>query len=121
DPSSGEPGARLYRTGDVARLRADGNLEFLGRRDLQVKVRGYRVEPGEIEAALTRHPAVRQAFVAAHERRGGKRLAAYVVVDENARVAHGELREHVARLLPEFMVPAAIVPLDALPVTPNGK
>jgi len=121
DPFSGEPGARLYRTGDLARFRADGNLEFLGRLDLQVKVRGYRVEPGEIEAVLARHPSIRQAVISPHEHRGGKRLAAYVVAHEGARVTPTELREHLARTLPEFMVPAAIMLLEALPLTPNGK
>jgi amino acid adenylation domain-containing protein/FkbM family methyltransferase len=121
DPFSAEPGARLYRTGDVARFRAGGTLEFLGRRDLQVKVRGYRVEPGEIEAALSRHPAVRQAVVTPHDHRGGKRLAAYVVPHGGARVTPSELKEHLARALPEFMVPAAVVLLEALPLTPNGK
>ena len=121
DPFSGEPGARLYRTGDLARFRADGNLEFLGRLDLQVKVRGYRVEPGEIEAALARHPSIRQAVVSAHEHRGGKRLAAYVVAHSGAHVTPMELKEHLARTLPEFMVPAAILLLEALPLTPNGK
>jgi amino acid adenylation domain-containing protein/FkbM family methyltransferase len=121
DPFSTEPGARLYRTGDVARFREGGNLEFLGRLDLQVKVRGYRVEPGEIEAALCRHPAVRQAIVTPHDHRGGKRLAAYVVPHGGARVTPSELKEHLARALPEFMVPAAIALLEALPVTPNGK
>jgi amino acid adenylation domain-containing protein/FkbM family methyltransferase len=121
DPFSPEPGARLYRTGDVARFREGGNLEFLGRLDLQVKVRGYRVEPGEIEAALCRHPAVRQAVVTPHDHRGGKRLATYVVPHGGARVTPSELKEHLARALPEFMVPAAIVLLEALPVTPNGK
>ena len=121
DPFSAEPGARLYRTGDLARFREGGNLEFLGRLDLQVKIRGYRVEPGEIEAALSRHPAVRQAVVAPHDHRGGKRLAAYVVLHGGARVTPSELKEHLARALPEFMVPAAIALLDALPVTPNGK
>ncbi len=121
DPFSGEPGARLYRTGDLARHRGDGNLEFLGRLDLQVKIRGYRVEPGEVEAALARHPAVRQAAVSAREHRGGKRLAAYVVPHEGARVTPAELREHLAATLPGFMVPSAIALLEALPLNPNGK
>ncbi|HZE87925.1 MAG TPA: condensation domain-containing protein, partial [Verrucomicrobiae bacterium] len=122
DPFGGEPGGRLYRTGDLARFRRDGELEFLGRIDLQIKVRGYRVEPGEIEAAILRHPAVAQAAVAAHDHRGGKRLAAYVVARPGSRVEPGEIRDHLAERLPEFMVPAAIVLVDgSLPTSPNGK
>ncbi|HEU5179227.1 MAG TPA: amino acid adenylation domain-containing protein [Candidatus Polarisedimenticolia bacterium] len=121
DPFSEEPGARYYRTGDLARFRGDGNLEFLGRIDLQVKIRGYRVEPGEIEVALTRHAAVRQAVVTSHEHSAGKRLAAYVVPHVGARITPTELRAHLSGALPEYMVPAALMLLEALPLTPNGK
>ena len=121
DPFSEVPGARVYRTGDLARLRANGRLEFLGRRDLQLKIRGYRVEPGEIESVLTRHQAVRQAAVRAHDHGGGKRLVAYVVVAPESTPTPEELRRHLAGALPEHMVPSAIVLMDALPVSPNGK
>ncbi|MGW4488941.1 non-ribosomal peptide synthase/polyketide synthase [Amycolatopsis sp. NPDC004368] len=110
----GLPGARMYRTGDLARWTADGELEFLGRADDQVKIRGFRVELGEIEAALATHPAVAQARVIVHE---GRQLVAYVVL----RGEPGDLLAHVAKTLPEHMVPAAVVPLDALPLTPSGK
>ena len=116
------PGARLYRTGDLARYRPDGLTEFLGRIDHQVKIRGFRVEPGEIEAVLCEHPAVRQAAVVARgTSTDDRRLVAYVVWEERAAVADGELREHLRRRLPEYMVPADFVLLAALPLTPNGK
>jgi len=119
DPFGGEPGARMYRTGDLARWRSDGVIEFLGRIDHQVKVRGYRVELGEIEARLAEHPGVREAAVMARETAAGdRRLVAYWVGDE---VALEEFRAHLAEQLPEFMVPAAFVRLDAMPLTPNGK
>ncbi|HLL45402.1 MAG TPA: amino acid adenylation domain-containing protein, partial [Longimicrobiaceae bacterium] len=115
----GEPGARLYRTGDLARWLPDGTLEYLGRTDFQVKVRGFRVEPGEIEARLASHPGVREAVVLAlDDGAGGKRLVAYFVGEALESEA---LRAHLSGQLPEYMVPAAFVRLEALPLTPNGK
>ncbi|MEJ2856828.1 MULTISPECIES: amino acid adenylation domain-containing protein [unclassified Saccharothrix] len=109
----GAPGSRMYRTGDVVRVKDDGELEFVGRADHQVKIRGFRVEPGEVEALLRKHPAVRQAVVVARDE--PKRLVAYVVG------AVEGLREYVAATLPDYMVPSAFVALEAFPLSPNGK
>ncbi|HEV2734936.1 MAG TPA: amino acid adenylation domain-containing protein, partial [Longimicrobiaceae bacterium] len=122
DPFSGGAGTRLYRTGDRARWRADGELEYLGRLDDQVKIRGFRVELGEVEAVVGRHPAVRG--VAAVVRGGSSRpddvrIVAYLEADAGVSVAG--VREHARASLPEFMVPATFVVLDALPLTPTGK
>ena len=114
----GEPGARLYRTGDRARWRQDGRLEFLGRIDRQVKIRGYRVEPGEVEAALVRLPGVREAAVVVLEERGERRLIAYVVGEEGGRA---DLLSVLRGILPESMIPADVVFLPALPLTARGK
>ena len=125
DPfSSG--GARLYRTGDRVRWLPSGELEFLGRTDTQLKVRGFRIEPGEVEAALREHPGVREAVVVAREdpasgMPGEKRLVGYVAAEEGAEPSGAELREHLRERLPEHMVPAVVAVLDALPLTPNGK
>jgi amino acid adenylation domain-containing protein/thioester reductase-like protein len=124
DPFAG--GARLYRTGDRVRLRPDGELEFVGRVDEQVKVRGVRVEPGEVEAVLGRHPAVCEGVVVAREDAasgvpGGKRLVAYVVPRPGAECAPAGLRAFLRGLLPEPMVPRDFVVLAELPRTPNGK
>ncbi|MET9509799.1 amino acid adenylation domain-containing protein [Streptomyces flavidovirens] len=117
----GPPGSRMYRTGDRARWRRDGNLDFLGRVDNQVKIRGFRIELGEIEAALTGHPAVSQAAVVPDRDGDIVRLVAYAV-PEAGELDPQALRTHVAGLLPEYMVPALVVPLDGpLPLTPNGK
>ncbi len=125
DASSGEAGARLYRTGDRARWSEAGDLQFLGRTDQQVKVRGFRVEPGEVEAALLAHPAVREAVAVVRDGPSAlpddRRLVAYVVPAEGGDASPAVLREHLRERLPEYMVPSSIVPLDALPLTPSGK
>ncbi|HEV3468925.1 MAG TPA: amino acid adenylation domain-containing protein [Pyrinomonadaceae bacterium] len=118
----GAAGGRLYRTGDLARRLPDGNIEFLGRLDQQVKVRGFRVEPGEVEAALGRHPGVAECAVAAREETAGdKRLVAYVVARGDGGPKAGELRAFLRRRLPEYMIPSAFVPLGELPRLPSGK
>jgi len=122
DPFVAAAGERLYRTGDLARFRPDGCIEFLGRRDRQVKLRGLRIELGEVEAALVEHPAVAQAVVLAREDEPGvKRLVAYVVAGAGAAPVERELSLFIRETLPAYMAPARIVFLDALPLTPNGK
>ncbi|MFF3847789.1 amino acid adenylation domain-containing protein [Streptomyces sp. NPDC002328] len=117
----GPPGSRMYRTGDIARLRADGAVEYLGRTDDQVKIHGFRIELGEIETALARQAGVgRAAVVVREDTPGERRLVGYVVPEPGAAPEAGALRAELARSLPEYMVPLVVV-VDALPVTPNGK
>ncbi|CAB3734801.1 Linear gramicidin synthase subunit D [Paraburkholderia sediminicola] len=128
---SGVPGARLYRTGDLCRQRADGSFDFLGRVDQQLKIRGVRVEPGEIEAALRESPGIADAWVVAHRPAGdfdsdseaevGPQLVAYVVTAHAAPFDAAALRRVLAEMLPAVMIPSVFIPLDALPLTANGK
>jgi acyl-coenzyme A synthetase/AMP-(fatty) acid ligase len=118
----GPPGERVYRTGDLARYRPDGRIEYVGRDDFQVKLRGFRIELGEIEAQLAACPGVREAVVVARQTGGGDtRLAAYVTTTGPAALPVDELRRHLSRVLPEYMVPATYVALAAMPLTLNGK
>ncbi|HEX8351278.1 MAG TPA: AMP-binding protein, partial [Pyrinomonadaceae bacterium] len=136
DPFSGEPGARLYKTGDVVRRLAGGEVEYLGRADHQVKVRGHRIELGEVESVICRHERVKEAAVASRDVGGSKQLVAYFVAEpggggasngdaasngNGAGVGETELRRFLSERLPEYMVPSLFVRLDALPLTPNGK
>ncbi|HKG15723.1 MAG TPA: amino acid adenylation domain-containing protein [Pyrinomonadaceae bacterium] len=122
DAFSGEAGARLYKTGDVVRYDAGGRVEFVGRADEQVKVRGFRVELGEVEAVLSSHGLVREAVAVAREAAGGvKRVVGYVVAESGASLTASELREYMRERVPEYMIPSYFVTLDRLPLTPNGK
>jgi amino acid adenylation domain-containing protein len=121
NPFSPAAGARMYWTGDLARYRADGRIEFLGRQDFQVKVRGYRIELGEIEEVLGRHPAVGQAVVAARDDEAGQRVLVAYLVARDGEPAVADLREHLRRQLPEYMVPSHFLFLPELPLTPNRK
>ena len=122
DPFAGEPGARIYRTGDRVRYQSDGTLVFLGRIDDQVKLRGYRIELGEIESLLRKHSAVRDAVVLMREDTpGDKRLVAYVIPEPGQSASPGDLRAHARERLPDFMVPAVVMLLNAFPLTPNQK
>ncbi|HYP53657.1 MAG TPA: MupA/Atu3671 family FMN-dependent luciferase-like monooxygenase, partial [Pyrinomonadaceae bacterium] len=122
DPFSTEPGARMYKTGDVARYLADGQIEFLGRSDHQVKIRGFRIEIGDIETALASHESVRECVVVAREDAPGEKLlAAYFVAAPGATATTAALRVHLKEKLPEYMIPSVFVALDAMPLTPNGK
>jgi len=119
---SDAPGARLYKTGDLARYLTDGNIEFLGRKDHQVKIRGFRIELGEVEAVLNQHPLVQDVVVTAREfPHDDKRLIAYVVGDEEAAISRDDLRSFLKKKLPEHMLPSAFIILDRLPLSSNGK
>jgi acyl-coenzyme A synthetase/AMP-(fatty) acid ligase/acyl carrier protein len=120
DPFCPQTGARLFRTGDLARYRADGQIEFLGRLDHQVKIRGYRVEVGEIEAALAQHPDIKAAVVTAQKSPGDFQLVAYWI-GQASGTAPTELRKFLASRLPGFMIPASFIRLEELPLNPNGK
>jgi len=125
DPFAGRPGARLYRTGDLARYSADGSLEYIGRIDHQVKIRGFRIELGEIQRCLQTHPQVAQALVLVHEVGAGKQLAGYLVAKAGVEAGSSTfvqgLRDYLRAELPDYMVPAHLMVLDAWPLTSNGK
>ncbi|WP_158792239.1 amino acid adenylation domain-containing protein, partial [Granulicella sp. L60] len=122
DPFVDEPGARMYRTGDLGRYLPNGNIEFLGRNDFQVKIRGFRIELGEIEARLGEHPGIREAVVLAREDTpGDKRLVAYCTAAQSEPINLEALRSSLSAVLPGYMVPAAYILLESMPLTPNGK
>ncbi|HEX5838903.1 MAG TPA: amino acid adenylation domain-containing protein [Anaerolineales bacterium] len=122
NPFKDDPEARLYKTGDMVRYRADGNIEFLGRIDDQVKIRGFRIELGEVEVALQEHPSVRKVVVSACEDvLGNKQLIAYIVLEKNNPPTQSEWRQFLSHKLPEYMIPSAFIFLEELPLQPNGK
>ncbi len=122
DPFGSEAGGRLYRTGDWARWRPNGSLEYIGRRDEQVKLRGNRIELGEIETALRLHPKIQDAAVIiSQDAAGEKRIAAYLVSNEDQVPSQAQLRKYLADKMPEYMIPAVFIPLAELPLSPNGK
>jgi acyl-CoA synthetase (AMP-forming)/AMP-acid ligase II len=121
-PFSTDPTARLYKTGDLACYRSDGGIEYLGRLDHQVKIRGFRIELGEIESVLSQHPGVRETVAVVREDESGdRRLVAYIVSNSDSTPTAGELRNFLKSKLPDYMIPSAIISLDALPLTSNGK
>ena len=122
NPFSSEPGARLYKTGDLARFRSDGRIEFLGRKDQQVKLRGFRIELEEVETALSKHPAVRQAVASVRENGSGeKSLLAYFVPASHDVPTSADMRRWLSERLPGYMIPSTFVVLETMPLTPNGK
>jgi amino acid adenylation domain-containing protein len=121
NPFGTKPGARLYRTGDWGRYLPDGQIGFLGRRDNQIKIRGFRVEPDEITAVLNRHPAIQISFVAADTAKGAEQLVAYILAGAAAELSASELRAHLAKHLPDYMIPSLFIRLESLPLTVNGK
>jgi amino acid adenylation domain-containing protein len=121
-PLSGKPGERLYRTGDLVRYLPDGQVDFLGRVDYQIKIRGYRIEPDEIISVINRHPSVQASMILAlGDTPGDKHLVAYVVINQGMSTSTNALQEWLAEYLPDYMIPAVFVQLDALPATANGK
>ncbi|MDD2965393.1 MAG: amino acid adenylation domain-containing protein [Bacteroidales bacterium] len=122
DPFDPTPGARLYKTGDLARRKTDGSIHFLGRNDHQIKLRGFRIEPGEIEQALATHQGVEQALVMLrHDNGSAGRLVAYLLKRKGSPLAKGSLKDFLSKKLPDYMIPSAFVWLDEFPKTPNGK
>ncbi len=122
DPFSDQPGARLYKTGDLARYLPDGNIDFLGRNDFQVKIRGHRIELGEIETLLDQHPTIQKSVVIAREDTpGDKQLVAYIILQNTQAPTSSDFRAYLRDTLPEYMIPSAFVILDAFPLTPNRK
>jgi acyl-CoA synthetase (AMP-forming)/AMP-acid ligase II/acyl carrier protein len=122
DPFSSTPGARLYQTRDIGRYKSDGNVEYIGRRDRHVKLRGIRIDLGEIESVLGHHPALRDVAVALHSGvPGGDRLVAYVVAHQAPAPSADQLRQFLERQLPQYLIPSRIMILDEMPLTPNGK
>ena len=121
DQFSGKPGARLYKTGDIARYRSDGNVEFLGRNDFQVKIRGFRIELEEIEAQLDKHPAVKQSLVIVSNGGGADQLVAYIVAVAGLQLSNDEIKKFLRGRLPDYMVPHRFIFIDKFPLTPNGK
>ena len=122
NPFSDDPSARLYKTGDLARYLPDGNIEYLGRIDNQVKIRGFRIELGEIEAVLAQHPAVQENAVLVHEESSSdRRLFAYIVFQDEQTIDNTELRDFLQDRLPDYMIPNAWLPIEAMPLNPNGK
>jgi hypothetical protein len=122
DPFAATPGARMYKSGDLARLLKTGDVEYLGRADSQIKIRGFRIEPSEIEAALVGHPGVQQATVVArNDSSGTPKLVAYAVPKAGAAPVPSELREFLQKKLPGHMIPHAFIPIEAIPLTVNGK
>jgi acyl-CoA synthetase (AMP-forming)/AMP-acid ligase II/acyl carrier protein len=120
-PFSTESGARLYKTGDRGRFLPDGQLAFVGRVDHQIKMRGYRIEPGEVVEALNRQPGIQKSYVVARDIEGDKRLVAYIVLHQEEQISAGELRAALLEILPDYMVPATFICLEDLPYTPHGK
>jgi amino acid adenylation domain-containing protein len=119
-PDPFHPSSRMYRTGDLVSRASDGQLTFMGRQDEQIKIRGYRIEPNEIAFVLNSHPLIEASAVGAYDENGDKRLVAHIVIRSD-EVTSDELQQHLARQLPDYMIPSAFVPVESLPITTNGK